>query len=103
MSDIKESRQSREIQEVHASDNKGRDEGPELVPYQTHDADIESGAAREKRTASPQLESYNDDDSQSRVGSVRGEEEGKRKWTITYIYRRFRPLFHLAFWLVWTA
>lgn len=104
MSDIRETRRSHEIQEVHASDNKGRDEGPELAPYQTPDADLESGDAREKKTSSPQLESYNDGDSQqSRVGSVRGDDHAKWQWSVTYVYRRFRPLFHLAFWLVWTA
>jgi CNT family concentrative nucleoside transporter len=103
MSDIRETRRSHEIQEVHASDNKGRDEGPQLAPYQTPDADLESGDTREKKTGSPQLESYNDGDSQSRVGSVRGDDHAKWQWTVTYVYRRFRPLFHLAFWLVWTA
>jgi CNT family concentrative nucleoside transporter len=103
MSDIQEARRSREIQEVHAGDNKGRDEGPELVPYHTPDADLESGDAREKKTGSPQLESYNDGDSQSRVGSVRGDDHAKWEWNISYIYRRFKPLFHLSFWLVWTA
>lgn len=102
MSDIKETRQSREIQEVRPVDGKDRHEGPELVPYQSTDGDLESGDAREKKTGSPQLESYEDGESQSRVGSVRGE-ESKRKWTISYIYRRFKPLFHLAFWIVWTA
>jgi CNT family concentrative nucleoside transporter len=104
MSDIRESRRSAEIQEVRASDHKGRHEGAELASYRTPETDLESGDAREKKMASPQLESYNDGDSQSRVGSVRGEEAGKANWTsLGYVYRRFKPLFHLAIWLVWTA
>ncbi|KAB5527927.1 Na+ dependent nucleoside transporter C-terminus-domain-containing protein [Coniochaeta sp. 2T2.1] len=105
MSDIKEIR--RDSAEIRAVDKKeeGVNDGPELVPYKSDDADLESGDSsnREKKTGSPQLQTYNDGDSQSRVGSVRNDSEGPRKWSIRYIYRRYRPFFHLFFWLVWTA
>jgi CNT family concentrative nucleoside transporter len=106
MADIREGARSPEIQAAHANGDhhKARDEGPELVPYHTPEGDLESGEAREKKMGSPQLESYNDGDSQSRVGSVRGEEEGHKKWmSIGYIYRRFRPVFHFLFWVLFTV
>lgn len=107
MSEIKETQQVQEPHHVSNGDLKARDEGPELVPYSSDDADLEAGSSREKKTGSPELQSYDEaNTSGSHVGSVRrdGEvEKTKWEWTITYIYRRFRPLFHLAFWIVWTA
>lgn len=35
------------------------------------------------------------------VGSIHDGRE--RKWTIRRIYTQFKPFFHLAFWMVWTA
>ena len=96
-----------EVHDAHATDRRAPDEGPELVvPYSTTDADMEAANAREKKTGSPKLESYGDEHSDSHVGSVRrdGEiEKTKWEWGLSHIYRRFRPLFHLAFWMVWTA
>jgi CNT family concentrative nucleoside transporter len=108
MADIKEIRevQTRDVQAAHTSD-KARDEGPELVPYRSRDADIESGEAREKKTGSPQLESYQDGSTESRVGSVRNGNDGSnvRHWEfgIVWLYREYRPIFHLLFWLLMTA
>lgn len=103
MSGVEEARRSPEIQAAHAGDKGNWGEGPELAPYHNPEDDLESGDAREKKTASPQLKPYNDGDSQSRDGSVQGDDHAKWEWSIGYVYRRFRPLFHLGIWLVWTA
>jgi CNT family concentrative nucleoside transporter len=110
MGDITE---TREVKEGHANDrasdkasDKARDEGPELVPYRSADEDIEAGQAREKKTGSPQLEPYQDGNSESRVGSVRnGNERSGRRWefSIVWLYREYRPVFHLVFGLLMTA
>lgn len=99
---MSDARRSHEIQEVRAGDERTGGEGPELAPYRTPDEDLECGDGREKKTGSPTLKAYNDGDSHS-VGSVRGDDHAKWEWTPGYIYRRFRPLFHLGIWLLWTA
>lgn len=47
------------------------------------------------------------DEESGRMGDVRSQEEdgktGWRRWTAKRIYRKFKPVFHLAFWGVWTA
>lgn len=49
--------------------------------------------------------SSNDDEESGGVGDIRGDAEkaGWRSWTFKRIYRRYKIVFHLAIWAVWTA
>lgn len=83
------------------------DEGPELAPKRSSDVDVESGPAHEKKNGDAMLETYREDGSNSRVGSVHneGEDDGERRWewSVGYIYRRYRIVFHAVAWLLMTA
>lgn len=49
--------------------------------------------------------SSRDDEESGGVGDIRNEEETVRAnpWSLKSLYRRFRIVFHLAIWAVWTA
>lgn len=49
--------------------------------------------------------SSNEDEEIGRVGEIRNEEEtvGSNRWSLKSIYRKYRLIFHLVIWAVWTA
>lgn len=52
-----------------------------------------------------QQTSSRDDEESGGVGDIRDEDEkaDSRKWSMGQIYKRYRLLFHLFIWGVWTA
>lgn len=76
---------SRSPEIFEKTDVVGGPSAPDYEARKTHDKTLETSLSNEES---------------GRVGSVK---EGQRKWTVRYIYRRFKIVFHFAFWAVWTA
>lgn len=47
--------------------------------------------------------SSNEDEESGRVGDIDNESKAAKKWSFKWVYRKYKLVFHLAIWAVWTA